>query len=44
MRHLQREIDRLKRQMLALGAVVEENLRLAFHAIETRDVCGGTHE
>ena len=37
MRHLQREIDRLKRQMLALGAVVEENLRLAFHAIEARD-------
>jgi phosphate transport system protein len=38
MRHLQREIDRLKRKMLTLGAVVEENLRLAFHAIETRDV------
>ncbi|MFA4966181.1 MAG: phosphate signaling complex protein PhoU [Thermoleophilia bacterium] len=38
MRHLQREIDRLKRKVLALGAVVEDNLRLAFHAIETRDV------
>jgi phosphate transport system protein len=38
MRHLQREIDRLKRKMLALGAIVEDNLRLAFHAIEVRDV------
>jgi len=37
--HLQREIERLKRQVLALGAVVEENLRLAFHTIETRDIC-----
>lgn len=38
MRHMQREIDRLKRKMLALGAIVEDNLRLAFHAIEARDV------
>ncbi len=37
MRHLQREIDRLKRKILALGAIVEENLRLAFQAIEQRD-------
>jgi phosphate transport system protein len=37
MRHLQREIDRLKRKILALGAVVEDNLRLAFQAIEQRD-------
>jgi phosphate transport system protein len=37
MRHLQREIDRLKRKVLALGALVEENLRLAFQAIEQRD-------
>jgi len=37
MRHLQREIDRLKRKMLALGAIVEDNLRLAFRAIEERD-------
>ena len=37
MRHLQREIDRLKRKVLALGALVEENLRLAFQAIDERD-------
>ena len=37
MRHLQREIDRLKRKILALGALVEESLRLAFQAIEQRD-------
>jgi phosphate transport system protein len=37
MRHLQRETDRLKRKILALGALVEENLRLAFQAIEQRD-------
>jgi phosphate transport system protein len=36
--HLQREIERLKRRMLALGAVVEENLRLSVDAIETRDI------
>jgi len=37
MRHLQRETDRLKRRILALGAQVEESLRLAFQAIEQRD-------
>ena len=37
MRHLQRETDRLKRKILALGALVEESLRLAFQAIEQRD-------
>ena len=37
MRHLEREIDRLKRKILALGALVEDNLRLAFQAIEARD-------
>ena len=37
MTHLQRETDRLKRKILALGALVEENLRLAFQAIEQRD-------
>ena len=37
MTHLQREIDRLKRKILALGALVEQNLRLAFQAIEARD-------
>lgn len=37
MKHLQRETDRLKRKVLALGALVEDNLRLAFQAIELRD-------
>lgn len=37
MTHLQREIDRLKRKILALGALVEDNLRLAFQSIEQRD-------
>ena len=37
MTHLQREIDKLKRKILALGALVEENLRLAVQAIETHD-------
>ena len=37
MTHLQREVDRLKRKILALGALVEDNLRLAFQAIEARD-------
>ena len=36
--HLQRELDRLKRKILALGALVEDNLRLAFNSIETRNV------
>jgi phosphate transport system protein len=35
--HLERELDRLKRKILALGAVVEDNLRTAFQAIEQRD-------
>jgi phosphate transport system protein len=38
MTHLQRETDRLKRKILGLGALVEDNLRLAFQAIEQRDV------
>ncbi len=37
MTHLQREIDKLKRKVLALGALVEDDLRLAFQAIEERD-------
>ena len=37
MLHLQREMDRLKRKVLGLGALVEENLRLAFQAIDERD-------
>jgi phosphate transport system protein len=37
MTHLQREIDKLKRKVLALGALVEENLRQAIQAIDQRD-------
>ena len=37
MGHLQRETERLKRKVLGLGAIVEDNLRLAFHAIDERD-------
>jgi phosphate transport system protein len=37
MRHQQRETERLKRKILALGAIVEENLRFAFQAIDERD-------
>jgi phosphate transport system protein len=37
MTHLQRELDKLKRKILGLGAVVEDNLYLAFQAIEERD-------
>jgi phosphate transport system protein len=36
--HVQREIERLKRKILALSAVVEDSLREAFLALERRDV------
>ena len=36
-RHLQRELDRLKKRILTLGAMVEEHVRIARKAIETRD-------
>ena len=36
-RHLQRELDRLKKRILSLGAMVEERVRMAINAIETRD-------
>lgn len=35
--HFQRELDGLKRKMLSLGAMVEESVRLASKALETRD-------
>jgi phosphate transport system protein len=35
--HLQREIDRLKKEILALGAVVEESLHNAVRSLEERD-------
>ena len=36
-RHLQKELDRLKKRILALGAMVEERVRMARNAIKTRD-------
>lgn len=36
-RHLMRELDKLKRQLLSLSALVEENQRRAVRAIETLD-------
>jgi phosphate transport system protein len=36
-RHLQREIEKLKKNILALGAVVEESVRKAVRAIQDRD-------
>jgi len=35
--HFQRELDRLKRNVLSLGAMVEESVRLAVKALEARD-------
>ena len=35
--HFQRELGRLKRNVLSLGAMVEESVRLAVKALETRD-------
>lgn len=36
--HLQRELDKLKKRILSLGALVEERVHLATRAIETRDI------
>lgn len=35
--HMERELDQLKRKMLSLGTRVEEQVRMAIHAFETRD-------
>ena len=35
--HLQRELERLKKRILALGAMVEERVRMATRAFEQRD-------
>jgi phosphate transport system protein len=37
-RHLQREIEKLKKKILALGAVVEESVQKAVRSIQDRDV------
>jgi len=36
-RHLQRELDRLKKSLLFLGAMTEERVRMARNAIKNRD-------
>jgi phosphate transport system protein len=36
-RHLQRELDQLKKRILALGAMAEERVRMAVKAMEDRD-------
>ena len=36
-RHLQAELERLKKRLLSLGAMVEERVRMAIRAMETRD-------
>jgi phosphate transport system protein len=36
-RHLQRELEALKKQILSLGAMVEERVRMAIEAFETRN-------
>lgn len=37
-RYLQRELDKIKKQILSLGAMVEDRVRMAAKAIEERDV------
>jgi phosphate transport system protein len=37
-KHLEHELDKLERQLLALGALVEEHMHGALKAFETRDV------
>jgi len=36
-RHLQRELERLKKRILSLGAMVEERVRMAIKAFEVKD-------
>ena len=36
-KHLQRELDSLKKRILSLGAMAEESVRMAIQAFETRD-------
>lgn len=36
--HLQREIDQLKKKILALGATVESDVQKAVHSVQNRDV------
>ena len=36
-KHFQRELEKIKKQILSLGALVEERVRMAVDAIEERD-------
>lgn len=36
-RHFQRELEKIKKRILSLGAMVEERVRMAKHAVEERD-------
>jgi phosphate transport system protein len=36
-KHLRRELDRVKKKILSLGALVEERARMALEAVEARD-------
>ncbi len=36
-KHLRRELDKIKKKMLSLGALVEERARMAVKAVESRD-------
>ena len=36
-KHLRRELDKIKKKMLSLGALVEERARMAVEAVESRD-------
>lgn len=37
-RHFQRQLDKLKKMMLSIGAMAEESLRMAIRALETRNL------
>ena len=39
-KHLHRELDKIKKQILSLGALVEERVHLAAETIATRDAVG----
>ena len=36
-KHLEKELEKLKKRILALGALVEERVRMALRSIESRD-------
>jgi phosphate transport system protein len=36
-KHLQRELEKIKKSILSLGALVEDRVRLAIKSIETRN-------